>query len=75
MAEQISVGVFVQFLVTFPTGYVRDRFDRFVVGLLLLPHGRSTSLIFVGDWFEILCDPDCVRTSSSSGPTVSATTG
>ena len=63
MAEQISVGVFVQFLVTFPTGYVRDRFDRFVVGLAyaLVAAWTLNELIFVGDWFEILCDPDCVR--------------
>ena len=63
VAEQISVGVFVQFLVTFPTGYVRDRFDRFVVGLAyaLVAAWTLNELIFVGDWFEILCDPDCVR--------------
>jgi len=62
MAEQVGVGVFVQFLVTFPTGYVRDRFDRLVVGLAytLVAAWALNELLFVGDWWRHLCDPGCV---------------
>jgi hypothetical protein len=63
VAEQIGVGVFVQLLVTFPTGYFRGRFDRFVVGLAyaLVAAWALNELLFVGDWWQFLCNPDCVQ--------------
>ena len=61
--EQVAVGVFVQLLLAFPSGYLRDRFDRIVVGLAyaLGAAWALNELLFVGDWFQLGCNPDCVR--------------
>ena len=58
-----GVAVFTQLLVTYPTGSYRDRFDRFVVGLIygLAAAFGLNELLFVGDWVELGCNPDCVR--------------
>ena len=59
----LGVGVYVQFLVTFPTAYIRDRFDRFVVGLtygLAVAFGLN-ELFFVGNWVQLGCNPDCMQ--------------
>jgi signal transduction histidine kinase len=63
IAEQVGVGVFVQLLLAFPSGYLRDRFDRVVVGLAytLGVAWALNELLFVGDWRPIGCNPDCVR--------------
>jgi signal transduction histidine kinase len=63
IAEQLGVGVFVHLLLAFPTGALRDRFDRVVVAFAYAL-GVSWALneaLFVGDWFHIGCDPDCVQ--------------
>jgi signal transduction histidine kinase len=63
IAEQVGVGVFAQLLLAFPSGYLRDRFDRVVVGLAysLGVVWALNELLFVGDWRPIGCNPDCVR--------------
>ena len=63
VAEQIGVGVFVQFLVTFPTGYIRHRFDRSLVAIVygVVVAWALNELLFVGVWWQLLCDPDCVQ--------------
>src|SRR6188474_249161 len=50
--EQVGVAVFVQLLLAFPSGYLRDRFDRIVVGLAytLGAAWALNELLFVGDW-------------------------
>jgi signal transduction histidine kinase len=59
----LGVGVFVQFLVAFPTGYLRVRFDRFVVGLAygLAVAYELNEILLVGDWWQLGCNPDCVH--------------
>jgi len=59
----LGVGVFVQFLLTFPTAYIRDRFDRFVVGLTygLAVAFELNELFFVGNWVQLGCNPHCVQ--------------
>jgi signal transduction histidine kinase len=63
VAERVGVGVFVQLLLSFPTGHLRDRFDRLVVGLayVLSAAWALDEFLFVGDWFHLACDPDCVQ--------------
>jgi signal transduction histidine kinase len=60
--DQIAIGVLIQLIVSFPTGYLRDRFDRAVVGLgyCLVVAWTATQFLFVGDWWHLGCDPDCV---------------
>ncbi|HET9758034.1 MAG TPA: sensor histidine kinase [Candidatus Limnocylindrales bacterium] len=61
--EIVWVPLWIQLVVTFPTGYFRDRFDRFVVGLAyaLAAAFALKELLLVGDWWQLLCDPECVR--------------
>jgi signal transduction histidine kinase len=63
VAWVVSIPVWIQLVVTFPTGYFRDRFDRFVVGLAygLAAAFALKELLLVGDWFQIGCNPECVR--------------
>jgi signal transduction histidine kinase len=63
IAEQVGVGVFAQLLLAFPSGYLRDRFDRVVVGLAytLGVAWALNELLFVGDWVHMGCNPDCVQ--------------
>jgi signal transduction histidine kinase len=63
IAEQVGVGVFVQLLLAFPSGYLRDRFDRVVVGLAyaLGVAWALNELLFVGDSVRMGCSPDCVQ--------------
>jgi signal transduction histidine kinase len=59
----VWVPVWIQLVVTFPTGYFRDRFDRIVVGLAygLAAAFALNELLLVGDWWQLLCDPECIR--------------
>jgi signal transduction histidine kinase len=63
IAEQVGVGVFVQLLLAFPSGYLRDRFDRVVVGLgyTLGVAWALNELLFVGNSRPLGCNPDCVQ--------------
>jgi signal transduction histidine kinase len=63
IAEQVGVGVLVQLLLAFPSGHLRDRFDRIVVSLAyaLGIAWAANELLFVGDWVHIGCNPDCVQ--------------
>src|SRR4029453_19130286 len=63
IAEQVGVGVFVHLLLAFPSGYLRDRLDRVVVGLAyaLGVAWALNELLFVGDRVRMGCDPDCVQ--------------
>jgi signal transduction histidine kinase len=63
VVEIVWVPVWIQFVVTFPTGYFRDRFDRFVVGLAyaLAAAFALKELLLVGDWWQLLCNPECMR--------------
>jgi signal transduction histidine kinase len=58
----LGVGVSAQFLLTFPTGYIRDRFDSFVVGLTygVAVAFELNELLFAGDWVALGCNPDCL---------------
>ena len=67
IAEQVGVGVLVQLLLAFPSGYLRDRFDRVVVGLAytLGVAWALNELLFVGDWVaSSAAIPTACRTSS-----------
>jgi signal transduction histidine kinase len=59
----IWVPVWIHLVVTFPTSYLRDRFDRFVVGLAygLAAAFALKELLLVGDWWQLLCNPECLR--------------
>ena len=59
----VWVPVWVQLVVTYPTGHFRDRFDRVVVGLAyaLAAAFALQELLLVGDSWRLLCNPDCVR--------------
>ncbi|HEY3163817.1 MAG TPA: sensor histidine kinase [Candidatus Limnocylindrales bacterium] len=61
--ENVGVGVFAHLILAFPTGLLRGRFDRSVVGLAyaLGAAWAANELLFVGDWFRIGCNPDCVQ--------------
>ena len=63
VTELVGIAFFVQLLVAFPSGYLRDRFDRLVVGwaYLLVAAWTLKELLFVGDWFHIGCNPECIR--------------
>lgn len=61
--EQVGIVVLIQLLVAFPSGYLRDRFDRAVVGLayVLVAVWVATQLLFVGDYWRLACDPECIH--------------
>ena len=63
MLDVVWVPVWIQLVVTFPTGYLRDRFDRFVVGLAyaLAAAFALKELLLVGDWWQVACNPECLR--------------
>jgi len=63
VTDQVGIALLVQLLVAFPSGYLRDRFDRRVVGLayLLIAAWTLKELLFVGDWWRVGCNPECVR--------------
>jgi signal transduction histidine kinase len=56
------VAVYTHLLVAFPTGQLRDRFDRVgVAWVYALMAGWSLNLLlFTGDW-TVACIPECVR--------------
>ena len=53
----------VHLLLAFPTGHLRDRFDRVVVGLAyaLAVAWTLNELLYVGDWVRMVCNPECVQ--------------
>jgi signal transduction histidine kinase len=59
--ELVEVPVFIHLVLAFPSGRLRDRFDRAVVGFAYVFVIGSTVLgqLFWGAAFA--CDPDCVR--------------
>ena len=61
--DEVAVAILVHLLVAFPTGYLRDRFDRVVVGLgyVLLVAWTATEVFLAGDWWRLACDPECIR--------------
>jgi signal transduction histidine kinase len=61
--DTLGIAVLMHLLVAFPTGYLRDRFDRLVVGLAYVLAGAftATELLFAGDWWRLACNPDCIR--------------
>jgi signal transduction histidine kinase len=63
VTELVGIAFLVQLLVAFPSGYLRDRFDRLVVGwaYLLVAAWTLKELVLVGDWFHVGCNPDCIR--------------
>src|SRR4029450_13495029 len=61
--DPLWVPVLVHLVVTFPTGYVRGRFDRLVVGLAygLGAAAVLNELLLAGDWWEYGCNPGGLR--------------
>jgi signal transduction histidine kinase len=61
--DVIGLAVFVHLLVAYPSGYLRNRFDRLVIGwaYIVVTAWTLVQLFFVGDWWQLLCDPDCVH--------------
>ena len=63
VTELVGIAFFIHLLVAFPSGVLRDRFDRLVVGwaYLLVAAWTLKELVFVGDWFHVGCNPECIR--------------
>ena len=63
VVDLIWVPILVHFVVAFPTGFLRDRFDRGVVGLAygLAAVAVLNELLLAGDWWQLGCNPECVR--------------
>jgi signal transduction histidine kinase len=61
--EQVGIAVLIHLIVAFPTGYLRLRFDRLVVGsgYMLVGLWTAVQFLLVGDWFQLGCDPECIR--------------
>jgi hypothetical protein len=60
--ESLGLAVFVHLILAFPSGHLRDRFDRRVVllGYALIVTWSLSSLLFGGE-ARFACDPECVR--------------
>ena len=63
VVDLIWIPLFIHLLVAFPSGHLHDRFDRFVVGWVYLLMGVWVliQLLLVGDWWNVGCNPECVR--------------
>ncbi|HEY6058109.1 MAG TPA: hypothetical protein VIV06_08755, partial [Candidatus Limnocylindrales bacterium] len=63
VTDQVWIAVLVQLLLAFPSGYLRDRFDRLVVGwaYVFVAAWTLKELLLVGDWWRVGCNPECVR--------------
>jgi len=61
--DTVGLAVFIHLLVAFPSGDLRDRFDRLVVGWVYVAVGAWTAmqLLLAGDWWQLGCNPDCVH--------------
>ncbi len=59
--DVLGLAVFVNLLVAFPSGYLRDRFDRLVVGwvYVLVAAWTLVQLVLTGEW-TVACVPECV---------------
>ena len=77
VTELVGIAFFIHLLVAFPSGVLRDRFDRLVVGwaYLLVAAWTLKELVFVGDWFTSAATRNASETCSSSGPMTSCTSG
>ena len=76
--ELIWIAVLIHLLVAFPSGYLRDRFDRFVVGwtYLFMAVWTLKELVLVGDWWQHRrATRHASGTCWCSGPTRCSTTG
>ena len=62
-SDVAALAVFVHLVVSFPSGELRGRFDRRVVayGYALVIIWTLKEILFAGDWWEIGCNPDCIR--------------
>jgi signal transduction histidine kinase len=63
VTELVGIAPFLQLLVAFPTGYLRNRFDRLVVGwaYALVAAWTLREALLAGDSWELGCNPDCIR--------------
>jgi signal transduction histidine kinase len=62
-SEAIGLAFFGHLLVAYPSGHLRDRFDRAVVayGYLLIFVWTLKEFLLTGDWWALGCDPECIR--------------
>jgi signal transduction histidine kinase len=62
VVQDVGVAFYIHLLLAYPSGHVRDRFDRFVIGLAyaFVLVWSLIQLLLGGEWV-IACTPDCVR--------------